>query len=72
MLNAPGITGDTTVMNEWLEKRREDNMPYLQGRSFSSAEDFTSIRILSVQALRNHALGEDLLVHYEKKYEYHG
>lgn len=58
------LLGDTTLEAERLTKPRDDIVQFLQGRSPTSTDDFSSLWIVNVQVLRNTALGKELLVRY--------
>lgn len=47
-------------------------MPLLQSTSPSSAKDFSSYRVISIQALCNIFLEEELLLCSGSKYKFHG
>lgn len=49
-----------------LTKTKKNNVQILHGRSPTSPKIFSSIRILSVPALRSVALGKKLLGHHRK------
>lgn len=57
------LLGDSTLETERLNEPRDNNLHFLQHRSVSSTEDFSSFRILSAQVLRIIVLGKELLVH---------
>lgn len=66
------LPGDINLKIESVYKPGENNGQFLQTRSPSSFKDISSYKILSFQALRNAALGEELQAHHENKYECYG
>lgn len=64
--------GATSPEAKWFSKQMDNIVQIFQGRSSSSFEDFSSFWNLSFEALFDIALGEELLVHFVNKYEFHG
>lgn len=64
--NARYMPGDTTLAAKMLNNSRENNTHFLQGKSLSSPQDTSCLRIFSGQALPTIALGNVLIVRYAK------
>lgn len=65
------LRDDSTQKAERLNKRSVNSVQLSQDRSPSSPEQFSIFRILSVHALRDIALSEELLIYYGNKYKPH-
>lgn len=69
--DASYLPGDTTLETERLNKAKESNVLFSQDGSPSSRKELSGFRVLCVQALRSLYHGEEYLVNYGNKYEFH-
>lgn len=70
--DASCLQADITLKTETLNKPKECGVQFLQSRTSSLPEYFSSYRIITVYALCNNALREQLLLHYGIRYKFSG